>query len=96
LIQNAIEAAPASSSINIYYWETARQIGVHIDDQGVGFSETPQTESSQLHKKLNCGLGIPFAQKVIKQHQGDLVFENISGGGARVSVSLQIDNMSSD
>lgn len=96
LIQNAIEAAPTNSSINIYYWENAQQIGVHIDDQGIGFSETPQTESSQLHKKLNCGLGIPFAQKVIKQHQGDLVFENISGGGARVSVSLQIDNMSSD
>lgn len=96
LIQNAIEAAPIHSYINISYWENAQQIGLYIEDQGAGFTETPQTDSSQLHKKLNCGLGIPFAQKVIKQHLGSLMFENISNGGARVSLSLQLDNLSSD
>ena len=45
----------------------------------------------QLNKKLNCGLGIPFAQKVVKQHQGDLIFENIPEGGARVSLTLHLD-----
>lgn len=96
LIQNAIEAAPTHSTIYIRYWETARQIGLQIEDQGPGFSASPQAENSQLHKKLNCGLGIPFAQKVINQHQGELTFENISAGGARVSLILELDNMPSD
>ena len=93
LIQNAIEVAPMNSTIHIHYWETPQKIGLHIEDQGPGFSETPQQETSQMHKKLNCGLGIPFAQKVIKQHQGDLIFENIPDGGARVSLTLQLDKM---
>jgi len=91
LIQNAIEAAPVHSTIHIHYWETQQQVGLQIEDQGSGFTEPPQAEASQLHKKLNCGLGIPFAQKVIKQHQGDVIFENIPYGGARVLLTLQLD-----
>lgn len=90
LVQNAIEAAPTNSVIDIYYWQNQYQIGLQIDDQGVGFEENPGIENSQLHKKLNCGLGIPFAQKVIKQHQGELCFENLPEGGARVSLMFDL------
>ncbi|THF66791.1 MAG: HAMP domain-containing protein, partial [Methylophaga nitratireducenticrescens] len=39
LIQNAIEASPVNSTIDIHYWESAQQVGLHIDDQGPGFTE---------------------------------------------------------
>lgn len=92
LIQNAIEASPVNSAIAIHYWENAQQVGLHIDDQGAGFSQVSPIKTSQLHKKLNYGLGIPFAQKVIKQHQGHLAFETNLQGGARVSLTLDINN----
>ncbi|MAY16866.1 MULTISPECIES: HAMP domain-containing sensor histidine kinase [unclassified Methylophaga] len=92
LIQNGIEASPVDSSINIHYWETPQMIGLHIDDQGSGFSHKPDEKNSQLHKKLSYGLGIPFAQKVIKQHHGDLAFETNSHGGARVSLTLHVND----
>ncbi|HCD06489.1 MAG TPA: two-component sensor histidine kinase, partial [Methylophaga sp.] len=57
LIQNGIEASPVDSSINIHYWETPQMIGLHIDDQGSGFSHKPDEKNSQLHKKLSYGLG---------------------------------------
>lgn len=89
LLQNAIEAAPEHSAIDIHYWQNPHKIGLYIEDQGAGFTETPQQEdNSQLHKKLNCGLGIPFAQKVIKQHHGELRFDNRPKGGAKVSLML--------
>ena len=92
LIQNAIEASPVNSIIDIRYWESAQQVGLHIDDQGPGFTEVSPIKTSQLHKKLNYGLGIPFAQKVIKQHHGHVVFETNLQGGARVSLTLDINN----
>lgn len=92
LIQNAIEASPANSTIDIHYWESAEQVGLNIEDQGVGFSKISPVKTSQLHKKLNYGLGIPFAQKVIKQHHGQLAFETKRQGGARVSLTLDIND----
>lgn len=93
LIQNAIEAASVNSCIDIHYWESEHQTGLYIDDQGCGFMElSSHVSSSQLHKKLNYGLGIPFAQKVVKQHQGQLSFEANPQGGARVLLTLKTDD----
>src|SRR5690554_6221153 len=61
LIQNAIEASPDSACIDIEYWQTEQRAGLLIDDQGTGFVDPNLPGGSQLHKKLNYGLGIPFA-----------------------------------
>lgn len=91
LIQNAIEASPDGGCIEIEYWQTEQRLGLLIDDHGAGFVDLKLADSNQLHKKLNCGLGIPFAEKVIKQHHGELMFSNHHYGGARVTLSLPVD-----
>lgn len=95
LIQNAIEASPDGADIEIEYWQTEQQAGLLIDDQGAGFVDQKLSDRSQLHKKLNCGLGIPFAEKVIKQHHGELLFSNHRYGGARVMLSLPVEQAAS-
>ncbi len=95
LIQNAIEASPDGADIEIEYWQTEQQAGLLIDDQGAGFVDQKLSDRSQLHKKLNCGLGIPFAEKVIKQHHGELLFSNHRYGGARVTLSLPVEQAAS-
>jgi signal transduction histidine kinase len=38
------------------------------------------------------GLGLSICQSLVRQHDGDLAAENLSGGGARFTVSLPLDS----
>jgi nitrogen fixation/metabolism regulation signal transduction histidine kinase len=90
LIQNAIDASPHGSTIRVQYQETNTQIMITVSDMGSGMRFDPVTETvlDGHTKKQSCGLGIPFAIKVIKQHDGQLVFESNDPKGTRVIITI--------
>jgi len=90
LVQNAIEASPASSQIVLQYIETDIDIQLKIRDEGIGIKFDPVSEqvTDGEAKRLGCGLGIPFALKVVKQHGGELHYESLAEGGTQVTLIL--------
>ncbi len=91
LVQNAIEASPKSSALLLEYRETINHIELIISDQGKGMSFDPLDESTvgkDETKRLSFGLGIPFTLKVIKQHQGELIYAVNGNKGTRVTIRL--------
>lgn len=90
LAQNAIEASPADSVIRFIYQEYDGQAELQIEDQGAGMRFDPVSEqvTDGEAKRLGCGLGIPFAIKVIKQHGGELIYDAEPGRGTKVIIRL--------
>lgn len=88
LVQNSLEASAEGTLITLEYKQSSGMALLIITDQGYGMkSEQPLVENSS---RLNCGLGIPFALKVIKQHDGELIYSTPKEGGTSVVISLKI------
>jgi signal transduction histidine kinase len=90
LAQNAIEASPAGAKIQFIYRESETQAELCIHDQGSGMRFDPVAEqvTDGEAKRMGCGLGIPFALKVIKQHDGELIYDSEPGKPTRVYIRL--------
>ncbi|KKN14762.1 hypothetical protein LCGC14_0992840 [marine sediment metagenome] len=91
LIQNAIEASPESSCLTFEYIENDDVHLLTISDQGKGISFDPIAEEAlgnDQAKRLSCGLGIPFALKVIKQHFGELSYSSEQEKGTKAVIRL--------
>jgi len=90
LVQNAIEASPNESDIKLIYQQQPDKVILTIKDQGKGMKFDPVSEqvTDGEAKRLGCGLGIPFALKVIKQHGGQLDYSNAEAGGTNVTITL--------
>jgi len=90
LAQNAIEASPTGATIQLNYSENKTQVELSIQDQGKGMRYDPVAEqvTDGEAKRLGCGLGIPFAVKVIKQHDGELIYDTEPGRSTCVIIRL--------
>lgn len=90
LLQNAVEASPLGGRISCSYHQSADHLLLSISDEGNGMRFDPVAEAvtDGEAKRLGCGLGIPFALKVIKQHGGQLSYDAAPGKGTRVVISL--------
>jgi signal transduction histidine kinase len=90
LVQNALEASNSGDVITLKYIESAGNVSLIIEDQGRGMNFDPIAEKviDGDSKKHSCGLGIPFAIKVIKQHDGELKYLSPAIGGTAVIISL--------
>jgi len=92
LVQNAIEASSEGDTITLSYREEKALALFSINDQGRGISFDPVSEQivGSESQRLNCGLGIPFADKVVKQHQGTLSYATLERGGTSAVISLAL------
>ena len=94
LLQNALEASTFGGTLRLYYEEQPDKVQLMIEDEGKGMTFDPVSEQviDGESKQLSCGLGIPFALKVIKQHGGSLHYESrFAGyGGTRVIIYLPL------
>jgi signal transduction histidine kinase len=91
LVQNAFEASSEGDSIILEYQQTDDAVHLSIIDQGRGMTFDPVSEQVMdgETKRLSCGLGIPFAIKVIKQHGGNLRYTRPINGGTAVVITLK-------
>lgn len=92
LIQNALEASKRDDVIELVYQQQADTVILSIIDQGIGLTFDPISEQviDGEAKRLGCGLGIPFAQKIIKQHDGLLSYHAGSRVGTIAKITLKL------
>jgi len=94
LIQNALEASTEGDIITLSYQENVDSISLKISDQGSGIKFDPISDQvlEGETKRLSCGLGIPFAQKIIKQHAGQLNYQSGKKSGTEVEINLMLES----
>jgi signal transduction histidine kinase len=88
LIQNAIEASPRGTVIEIAMLSNGT---MEIRDRGVGIPAAMEGrifEPGVTSKSEGSGLGLTIARALMRQHGGDLTLRPREGGGTVVSLRL--------
>lgn len=98
LINNALEAMdsmptdrPRELDVQVRLFEA--EVQIQFKDSGPGISLSIQDKlfqpfSSTKPTKHNWGIGLSFARRIVKSHNGRIEAENIPGGGARFIIQL--------
>ena len=98
LLQNAVEASPVSSTINIRCNADIATVTLNILDHGPGMPFTPEFSAlvpGPSTKRFGTGLGIPFAFKICEAHGGTIKFASHAEGGTVITLRLP-RNLSQD
>jgi signal transduction histidine kinase len=97
LVLNAIQAMPAGGHLSISTSTRGDKLLMAIIDTGSGM--TPDQikqifEPFNTTKSRGLGLGMPYAQKVIQQHGGQIIVESQPGKGTEVRIELPVTERS--
>ena len=95
VLRNAIQASPPEGVVDIRVLERDEQIVVRIEDQGPGI---PAAVVSRIFEPFftsrevgsGRGLGLSFTQRVIQDHQGNIVCFARTNGGTVFEISLPV------
>jgi len=97
LIDNAIQHSPRESTVTISASRNGSdQYGVmeiRFTDQGPGFKaeDLPRLfEPFFTRRRGGTGLGLSIVQRILEQHDGDILASNGSNGGAVITVRLPL------
>jgi signal transduction histidine kinase len=96
IIRNACEAGGGKGTVTIRVTEQHRKWVLTISDQGQGI--TPEDrhrifEPFFTTKATGTGLGLAFADQVVKAHGGSIKVDAPSRGGARFCITLFADTL---
>jgi nitrogen fixation/metabolism regulation signal transduction histidine kinase len=96
LIQNAQDAMVSNTKkprIKINTNKYKNYLVLSIEDNGPGFSEDILKKAFEPYvttKSHGTGLGLAIVKKIIEEHEGIIVVENIKSGGAHINIQLPI------
>ncbi|MDH4407191.1 MAG: ATP-binding protein [Candidatus Methylopumilus sp.] len=96
LIQNAQDAMvnhTKKPSIKINTNKYKNYLILSIEDNGPGFSLDILKKAFEPYvttKSHGTGLGLAIVKKIIEEHEGTIVVENIKNGGANINIQLPI------
>lgn len=97
IVRNAIKYSPAGGEVTTTLALTAEQIQIIITDTGNGVCEseidkifTPFYRVAKARDRHSggTGLGLAIAQKAIHRHKGELLANNLSPNGLKVTITL--------
>lgn len=97
LMLNAVQAMPAGGHLTISTSGNGDNLLMTIKDTGSGM--TPDQikqifEPFNTTKSRGLGLGMPYAQKIIREHDGQIVVESQPGKGTEVRIELPANERS--
>ncbi|MDO9101345.1 MAG: ATP-binding protein [Candidatus Nitrotoga sp.] len=95
LLQNSYDALQnvAQREIIVSTAEEGGALKLCVQDNGCGFPEhllARAFEPYRTTKPKGTGLGLAIVKKIVEEHGGSIVIENIAAGGTRVSVILPL------
>lgn len=94
LLKNAVESMLQGGTIHIQADVRAdRNVTVRIEDEGVGISEELRRKLGEPFystKEKGTGLGLMVSFQIISEHRGQIEFQQASGGGTVVEVTLPV------
>lgn len=82
LVKNAIQAAPASSTVTVRGRSDGGQYHVEVHDEGPGIPSDAQErifEPFFTTREKGTGLGLPLAKKIVQAHRGSLTLQSRPG-----------------
>jgi signal transduction histidine kinase len=91
IIKNACEAGNGKGMVDIHVEMIQEKWQVFITDQGKGIRDADKRKIFEpffTTKATGTGLGLAFADQVIKAHGGSIRVENVEAGGCRFCITL--------
>lgn len=98
LVLNAVQAMSNGDALTIATGTTGEKIWMEITDTGAGMTPAQvKTLFEPFHttKGRGLGLGMPYAQKIIHQHGGQITVESRQGRGTQVRIELPTNGRNS-
>jgi signal transduction histidine kinase len=96
LILNAIEAMREGGTLSVAIDHTEQSLQLEIADTGLGISEEEAKkifEPFYTTKEQGLGLGMPYAKKIIEQHDGTISLNSRPGEGTTITIALPAAQM---
>lgn len=104
ILKNAAEAIEAniaegvtktSGTIHISIEANASQIDVIIIDNGIGLPESKErlVEPYVTTRASGSGLGLAIVKKIVEEHHGEIIFEDVADGGAKIILRFFPDRL---
>ncbi|MCE9549602.1 MAG: HAMP domain-containing protein [Betaproteobacteria bacterium] len=95
LLQNSYDALQNVTQREIILSTTEEDgaLKLCVQDNGCGFPEhllARAFEPYRTTKPKGTGLGLAIVKKIVEEHGGSIVIENVAAGGTRVSVTLPL------
>ncbi|MAF09138.1 hypothetical protein CMK11_01705 [Candidatus Poribacteria bacterium] len=94
VLLNAVQAQPDGGEVGVSIAVKEAVVSVVVEDSGPGFSdEAMESLFRPFHttKTRGSGLGLTTTKGLVERHGGELIVENRTDGGARVTVRLPRD-----
>jgi len=100
ILMNAIKYSPENKQIHITSKKVAGKVNIIISDQGPGIPDTDlehilkpfyRSDQSRNQQTGGFGLGLAITQKIILQHHGRLLINNLRPSGLEVTIELACD-----
>lgn len=97
LLDNAIDHAPAGSTVTATVRRADRRIDVTVDDEGAGvaadereaiFEPFSSGSAGRRRRRGGTGLGLSIARRIVVAHGGSIGVSQVGDHGARFTVSV--------
>ena len=91
LVENALDAAGAGSTIVIQTRKDGEKVCLSITDEGPGVARADREsifEPYISHKQDGTGLGLAMVRSIVEEHGGTITVSDSPAGGARFDIDL--------
>lgn len=97
LLDNALKYSPDAPKIDIQLKKSARQVSIHVSDNGIGiaskfqgkvFERLFRVPTGDRHDVKGYGLGLSQVQSIMQAHDGSITVESNKGSGSTFKMNF--------